>query len=244
MRDLSAQPVDREKVFGTIIQVNTRISMTVPEGTFAGIYPSRVEDISENHLEVAGPSYKGTLVPLAAGMQLVLEVVAENGAYEFKANVIEVQREPIYQVVLDVPPEEPVRHLQRRAFVRLDLHIAVQVQFLNAGGETEKESQKVEIFTRNISGNGVCLRREEPLPRGTQMDMYLPLLPGKPPIYVMGEVVRTALASEESGAKGGYDIGVRFAQIRLTDQDRIVKFIFEKQRKQAKRRPSSRGRSA
>ena len=233
MQPFGVRAIEREKFLGWVIKPNTRISLKIPDGNFAGIYPTRVEDYTPSTMTVAGPDYKGALVPLTVGMKVVVNTVADNGVYECNAQTADVVREPLYQVVLEIPAEEPIRHLQRRQFVRVDYHFAVEYQILSDGAEPDKKSQpKKRSYSKNISGNGICLIMDERVPKGTVMDMYLPLFPEKPPIYVMGEVVRSD--EPPDGHRKDFDVGIRFVQIRLVDQDRIVKFVFDLERQKVR----------
>ena len=184
---------------------------------------------------ISGPTYKGVLVPVAKGSEITINSVAENGVYEFKAITQEVRREPIYQLDLDVPADEPIHHLQRRQFMRLNLHLRVTYQILsNNQNVPDESSKKMEAMSKDISGNGICLIMDERLPKGTRLDMFVPLLPDRPPIYVVGEIVRADDPHGETHRKN-YDVGIRFVEIRLTDQDRIVKYVFEQERKRAQK---------
>lgn len=233
MQSFGIRTIERDKFLNRVVKPNTRISLKIPEGNFAGIYPTRVEDCTSTTMTVAGPDYKGTLVPMAAGMKVVINTVADNGVYECNAQTVDVLREPLYQIVLEIAAEEPIRHLQRRQFVRVDYHFPVEFQILSEGTEPERKSQpKRRSYSKNISANGICLIMEERFPKGTLMDMYLPLFPEKPPIYVMGEVVRSDEPPE--GHRKDFDVGIRFVQIRLVDQDRIVKFVFDLERQKVR----------
>lgn len=235
MNAFSIRTIERDKFLLNTLQINSKISMKIIEGNYAGIYPTRVEDNSPGHLTISGPLYKGTLVPLTPHADVLINCVADNGVYEFRTRVHEVRREPLYQVVLAIPDGEEIRHLQRREFVRLDYHLKVQYQILGEGdGQSSIKSPRREAFTKNISGNGICLIMNERVSRNTRLDIYLPLFEGKPPIYLMGEVVRSDEAPDGSERKN-FNIGIRYIEIRLTDQDRIVKFIFDMERQKVRK---------
>ncbi len=233
MRTFGVRTIERERILGRVIQPNTKISLKIAEGNFAGLYPTRVEDCTQSTLTVAGPDYKGASVPMVPGMKVLVNTVADNGVYEFTAQAIEVLRKPLYQVVLEIPDGESIRHLQRRQFVRLDYHLQIEFQLISEGTEAEKKAQpKRQAYTKNISGNGICLILDERITKGTLMDIYLPLFPGKPPLYVMGEVVRSDEPPEAH--RKDFDVGIRFVQIRLVDQDRIVKLVFDLERQKVR----------
>ena len=230
---VSIERISRAEFLQGILKINQKISMKITEGTFAGIYPTRVEDTDDKELTVAGPTYKGANVPWSVGMSALLELTGDNGIYEFDGKTTQVRQEPLYQIVLEIPPDQPVRHVQRRRFVRLEWRIPIEVELSTAPGESSEPQPKERLFSRNISGNGICLSYHKRLAKGEQVDMIVPLLPGRPPLPIIGEVVR-ADDPAEGPTKDRFDIGIQFIQIRLSDQDRIVRFVFDKQRERVR----------
>ena len=81
--------------------------------------------------------------------------------------------------------------------------------------------------TVDVSGGGISLVTGSPLPMGQHVDMTF-LLPTRPEIRLdlLGKV-RLVEQLEEEGA---YKIGVEFVALNEIDRDRLVRYIFQKQR--------------
>lgn len=220
------------KAFGRVFKINDRVTLGIPSGTYAGIYPSRVEDFSPQSLTLSGPTFREARISLPVGSETMVAKVEEKGVFEFNGRVAEVHQDPLYQIVVEIAPGEQVRLNNRRAFVRLECRLPIEFQITQEGDLRVGTKQKT--LTKNLSGNGVCLVLQQPLLAGTQLEMYLALPDSQVPIYIMGEVVRIR-ALEEDSKMPNHEVGIRFTQIRLPDQDRIVGYIFAQERQTARK---------
>jgi len=228
MSEPQRQNVDRAKIIGRVLRVNALVTLRIPEGINAGAYPSRVEDLTPADITISGPSYKDIPVLLSPGSSVSIQVLCESGICEFESEVQTAQRDPIYLVSMNLPDDFYM--VQRRAFVRLDCRIPVQYQVVGIGKSPEETPPRLETVSKNISGNGICLLLDDPFEVETRLDLYVNLFPERPPIYIMGQVVRCMDITREGGRRT-FEAGIAFVQIRQMDQDRIVKYVFEKQRK-------------
>jgi len=112
----------------------------------------------------------------------------------------------------------------------------VNFRLLGEPSSAEREKKRREqAFCRNISGNGICLILDRTLEKGARLDLFIHLYEKRPPMYIMGEVVRANPTKLESGEEV-VETGIQFMEIRQVDQDRIVKFIFDRERRMAKLR--------
>jgi len=81
--------------------------------------------------------------------------------------------------------------------------------------------------TLDVSGGGACLSSSHSVPVGQHLDLSL-LLPTRPEIRLeLLGVVRSVEPDEESGE---YRLGVEFMALSEIDRDRLVRYIFQKQR--------------
>lgn len=113
--------------------------------------------------------------------------------------------------------------IQRREAVRVQAVAPAVVTVLamppaGDGPATAAPSGQVKTTSLNVSTTGVLLRSE--LPMGTQVRVELELEPAEPPIVLTGRIVR-----EERDEKG-----VCIEDISRLDQNRLNRFITEKQR--------------
>jgi hypothetical protein len=109
--------------------------------------------------------------------------------------------------------------IQRREAVRVQAvaPAVVTVLAMPPGGEAAP-SAPLKTTSLNLSTTGVLVRAE--LPMGTQVRVELELEPAEPPVVLTGRIVR-----EERDEKG-----VCIDDISRLDQNRLNRFITEKQR--------------
>jgi len=105
--------------------------------------------------------------------------------------------------------------VQRRSFVRMPAVLPIKVISL------EKGVTAGETTTINVSGSGVLIRDKWRLPMGIDVRIELQLEPGGEPLRALGRVVR--FSSEE-------EKGIRIEDMAGNDEDRLIKFIRERER--------------
>jgi hypothetical protein len=110
---------------------------------------------------------------------------------------------------------ESAKVIQRRDAVRVDA--AMPALLIVADGEAARAT----TTTVNVSTTGLLVRDPLELAPGTRVRLELELEAGGPPLAVDGEIVREA----GPGAKG-----VHFDAIDNRSQQRLARFIFERQR--------------
>ena len=105
--------------------------------------------------------------------------------------------------------------IQRRGHVRVDMELPVLLRF------TRPDASLVKTQTVNVSGGGMEIVDKVGLPIGALVKIEL-RLPGESlPVPVTGRIVRRARANTK---------GVQIERMLASDQDRLVKFIFTRQR--------------
>lgn len=89
----------------------------------------------------------------------------------------------------------------------------------------EKTGNVHHIFSKNISGEGLCLRVPEMLPEGSQLDLKIEVPDGNP-ITAKGKVVWVKESEEESGqTQRLFDTGIKFTKIEPEDKSRLGVFL-------------------
>ena len=111
---------------------------------------------------------------------------------------------------------EATRHgIQRRRNVRVDAELPVMVRL------TRPDATAIKTSTLNLSGGGMELVDKVGLPVGALVKIEL-RLPGEAmPVPVTGRIVRRARENTK---------GVQIERMLASDQERLVKFIFTRQR--------------
>jgi len=127
----------------------------------------------------------------------------------------------------DLAKEEEVGNIDRfiiNALIDINLKLNLLHSILSSEEETSIFRQKpVEV---NISESGIGFITKEKVKKGEilELKMLLPVFP-LAIIKVWGKVVRTT-----PWLKGSYRVGIQYINIKEEDQDKIVHYIFKKQR--------------
>ena len=108
---------------------------------------------------------------------------------------------------------EPVV-IQRREYVRVP---ALQQVALN-----DLCGFVVDTHAVNISGGGMLVAAKGDLTPGTELAFSLTLSSKQPPVTGIGEIVRTSEARQ---------LAVAFREISDLDRDRLIRFLFDRQRR-------------
>lgn len=111
-------------------------------------------------------------------------------------------------------PAQAPEVLQRREFVRVDAPQLVQL--------TDEVGETIATHAVDVSGGGMLLCGLEEFPVGQRLRFTLELGPGQEPVQGTARVVRTV---GDDGRRG-----VVFEAISSSERQRLVHFIFDRQR--------------
>jgi len=117
--------------------------------------------------------------------------------------------------LLDLEIAEDGELVQRREFARVDAVLAVTVASPPGGTE------QIAAAAVNISGSGAVVSRLGALAIGDSVTLSLRLAPTEPPILISGRIVREF---------GEHLRAIHFEQVHQSDRERIVRYVFERQR--------------
>jgi hypothetical protein len=125
-----------------------------------------------------------------------------------------LELEPGRSDLVRVAMHGDVERIQRREWARVEAFVTVRLRGIDEdiGGETN---------SLNLSGGGVLVKDPWGLILGTDVRIELELDPGQPPVRALGRVVREAAKDEK---------GVRIDDISRDDEERLVRFIRERER--------------
>ena len=206
------------------MNVNDRVVLEVPDGPWAGQYPTRVEQVSGKRLALAAPRVRGVLMVPPEGTELYVTVLRVDpvGGARYRARTRAVggieQDQEARLIVVEVLEWE---RIQMRSFIRAPAIVRVRYRLL--GERHEGPWQTAE--TRDVGGGGVLLWLKEPLEPSTLVEMVIEL--PQRPVRAVGEVVRVVEPASEPAT--GTGVAVRFAQISEADRDRIIGFVLRRQ---------------
>lgn len=188
-----------------------------------------LEHVNERTLIVSAPIYESRLiyVPLNGKVRITF-FHNKHGLHGFTAIVTaREQRESLS--VLRIQAESPPEKTQRRTHYRLDCTLNVEYKVYNDNliHETDKPQYK-KALTKNISGSGACIVVSEEIPKDTAMEIYIDL--GET-VKVRAKCSVSRCSLMEMNKIPKYMLGLHFTEITTLNQDNIIKYIFEQQRR-------------
>jgi c-di-GMP-binding flagellar brake protein YcgR len=146
------------------------------------------------------------------GAQVAIEKTSGRGIQRFNGTLAVAGKSG---ELLTVTLEGEAERVQRRNFVRMAAVLPIKVISL------EKGVKAGDTTTVNVSGSGVLIKDKWRLPMGIDVRLELQLEPGGEPLRALGRVVR--YSSEDAK-------GIRIDDMTATDEDRLIKFIRERER--------------
>jgi c-di-GMP-binding flagellar brake protein YcgR len=186
-----------------------------------------IDTISENCLLVGIPISKGTIRPISIRDEIKLIYTKKGtGFYGFKARVIDRGNKGNIPYLKVIKTSE-IDKIQRRDYYRLDMVLNVEMHINNDKGDVVKV---VEGLSKDISGGGIRVLCKEPVQKGTIIELFIKN--GDKPIKVIAKVLRCNLYEE---IYSQYEVGLAYKDISINNRERIVKFIFDAQRKMRKK---------
>lgn len=197
-------------------------------------YFSRLVEETANTLRISVPEMEGDVLRLREGDVLRLWYTQDGGYWCLNSSVQAI-RSSGRETLVDVERKGDVHRAQRRNHVRVDVGLLMHVACdLEDGTE-----QRVSAVTRDVSGGGVSFRTQaemSPRQRAT-LTFYLPEHGGS--ITSRARVVHV----RPDGEKEGHNIvACTFERMAITDRERIIRFLFFRQRELAGRRGVGAGR--
>ncbi|MHB1650867.1 MAG: flagellar brake protein [Desulfitobacteriaceae bacterium] len=205
------------------IQPGLSVELVVPEGDYAGRYPTRVDEVGERLISVYAPYIQSEILPLREGSVVQIAFWDEISAYSFEAKLMQRIAVPVPVFVLEFP--DTIRKMQRRNYVRVPAFYPVTFRSVNRQGLSDLK--KVDML--DLSGGGMRFRSKEPLEDSSLLYTRLQLPTGE--IQTPGRVCRV-VKTEDGRA---YSVSVEFYEITERDRDRIIRCVFDLQRAMRKK---------
>lgn len=203
-----------------LLSLNQRLELEIPEGPYQGSYYSHLLSMEDSYLSISIPISKGEIVPIRNGTPLSVIFVGPEAMYQFESRVLKRKRGKVPSLLISLP--ENFRRIQRREFFRLKVNIPLLFR-KQEGGE-----DFFEAFTLDLSGGGCKFRAEEELEVGETV-----LVRFKEEELTGLDLEAEILRREKDDQKFIY--AARFKEIPEREQDEIIRFIFDKQRKLKKK---------
>lgn len=187
-------------------------------------YPSQVLDILDDDiLEIRGPLHKNDFVFVSRKEKIrIIFVVKDKGKYQFDAEILNINYEGVYS--LKIRRISDITKHQLRKYFRFEVSIPVKKYFTIIEDNEEKILEE-NCRTKDISGGGMKLYTNYQHNVGDiitcefEVDKHL--------ITTKAKVVRV---EEVDTFEFDFALGVEFKDIEERNRDRLIKFIFTKQR--------------
>lgn len=188
-------------------------------------YSSRVQDFNNATMMVDMP-FDDRRVPIIPrpGEQIFGKLAGKNCAYRFTTTFVKAVSGGLPMWVINKP--KVVEKFQNREFVRVKVTRPIIVHPLDEDGAVQ---DMVSTNTVDISGGGVCVVLFNPIKVGNRVTLNIDNIPGMELIQVMGEVARCHPV-DVAGVKL-FHVGIKFIELSAQEQSRLVRFVFELQRK-------------
>ena len=108
---------------------------------------------------------------------------------------------------------------EKRKSIRLTKHLSVVCKVI------ERPDSHWSVFSKDVSGEGICLHLPEILPQDAVVNLEIKIPPDKF-ISAQGEVVWIKeIDTPDKDGKRQFDAGIRFIKINNKHKDDLVKFI-------------------
>ena len=171
--------------------IGAKAMLFIDAGLYKGIYPSRIEDVTEEMAALSHPLLKGALLPVHRNVQIKLKVETEEGIFQTEAAVARgVPRGGI--PLLWVKPVSDALRVQRRFFVRVPCLIKtglfrLEGEKLRPERETWREVTSTDI---SLGGIGFSVFRPQDSLYRTQ-ERYLMIIPVQDRrFFLTGKIVK------------------------------------------------------
>lgn len=200
------------------LKINQKIDIEFPQSiNFKKRYPSRIEDKTEEGITIAMPMEKGNLIPVTERQRILIWYWDSSAVYALFCRIKKIKIQPVPLVLLDFP--ENIKKVQRRDFVRVPANLKIEYVL-------ENEESFKEANLKDISGGGLQFSTTEKLIKGHNLKLQIHL--PEEIIECRGQVAWTK--ENLSPDMRIFYIGVRFYKLDRYSQEKIIKFVFSRQR--------------
>ncbi len=212
-----------------LLKPGDKVWLEVLAGNYKGSYPSVVEGVNRDAIVVGHPFIKSALLPLAHGTKVRVTFKGRGALYTFESRVKGRGSEGVFVLYLELP--EKIDRIQRRRFVRLEVILPFYYK-------KDSEERYKSGMIKDISGSGVRAVVDRSVNVGDTLQLFIDLYGKSNPnkvvdvsgvIAVRAVVVRQVI-NPDFNDKRKKEVGMEFVEMSEKDRQKIVRFIFEKER--------------
>lgn len=209
-------------VYGPL-RINQPVEIEIKDPEFQGKYRSRVEGIGGDNLTLAAPMKSGEVLSLPRGLEMTVSFYDQVAVYSVDCLLMSFNMGAVPTIVLGSPINS--KRIQRRNFVRLDTKIPMTYILLNQG--LEPISERFDATTVDISGGGLMFTTNGRVQLGDLMEVQVSTSADRP-VTAIGKTVR--VTDNFMGKEHKVSVGVEFTIIEEGERDKIIRYIFNRQR--------------
>lgn len=194
------------------------------DGLPGGPWTTVVDALAGDRLTLDPPRLGGRIVPLPLMRPFVVAYATREVPCEVDAELVEgpgADGRGGYTARLIGEG----RRLQRRRAVRVSVHLIVQAR-------RGDDAHEMGAITENLSAGGALLRLGAALEAGSALTTRVLCGGDAGELDITGRVVR---CDRVDGGERPYRVAIAFEDLPLRDEDRLVRFIFERQREMRRR---------
>jgi c-di-GMP-binding flagellar brake protein YcgR len=217
-------------------RLNQRLEVAPGERGKAQYFSRLVEETSDT-LRISMPEMEGSVLSLEEGQPLRLWYT-QSGGYWCLHTVVRTIFRQDSEMIVEIERLGEVHRAQRRNHVRVDVALMMHavVDSRSEGGDDSPErtlGQRISAITRNVSGGGVSFRTSAKLHAGDRVSLsfYLPEHGGE-----IASKARVVHAVPDPEREDSWIVACTFERMAITDRERIIRFLFFRQRELATRK--------
>jgi len=184
-----------------------------------------VEFVDKENILIDVPKEKNKKISLTLNKEYFAVFYTRQGLFECNVVIEKTEKEgkvEVYQIKIVSPLEKK----QRRQFYRLDY--VMNIEFKKVGIEEDKWEEGV---LSDISGGGMCFNSEYLLDESSDIEVKFSVKI-KDKVYDYKCVSKLIMLDKLPNNEDRYEYRIAFSDLSFDDQENIVRFIFEEERKQ------------
>jgi len=186
-------------------------------------FASRIEEVLPQSLVVAAPIKHGALLHVAAGEIITLRLHFDGIPYSALCRVQSRSNQGL--PLLKITRPENISRVQQRSWVRIE--VLLPLEYRMAGYPIDY----YQTTTADLSGGGCLMVANHPIDLDTLLDLRLTISES----FILECQGRVTRSQQVENSKKRHKIGIRFENLNDATIDRIVAFIFQKQRESLKK---------
>ena len=219
-------PLEHPLLSSRNIEIGQTVTVFPANGKNALINHGILLANKETYFRIGYKTDNNKSVPVHVGDELKLAFARQaDGVYGLTTEVYAVGTELYFDCLHTLE----FQRNQLRQYVRMEVNLPLRVRKINFGKKDagEPSPKNTEVKLCDISGGGLSFFHTEPFATGDRISMNFTLTSGKFS-GIEGKILRITNVEGKNGVHFRHH--VQFINIEQSQRDRIIRFIFEKQR--------------